>query len=117
MNNTFNLWKNPPGIHKEIPTISVHIPNVKKSNGTVVIFPGGGYVEKCEHEGIEYAKYLNENGICALVCNYRVSPHKFPLELLDARRASTFLMTLTLKTLMKLIMNVAFQMHKYYVIR
>lgn len=82
-----NLWQNTPGICKESPTITSYIPENKKADVAVVIFPGGVYEKRAEHEGAGYAKFLAENGICAFVVNYRVAPHRFPLPLLDARRA------------------------------
>ena len=42
---------------------------------------------RADYEGADYAKFLAENGICAFVVDYRVTPHRFPLPLLDARRA------------------------------
>ena len=36
----YNLWDKTPGMSEEIPTVTVHIPENKKSNGAVVIFPG-----------------------------------------------------------------------------
>ena len=59
----------------------------KCSDAAIVIFPGGAYRGLADHEGRGYAEFLNENGITAFVVNYRVAPHKFPLDLLDARRA------------------------------
>lgn len=79
----FKLWKNgTEAIFYE--------PDEKKSDAAFVIFPGGGYWGRAEHEGKSYAKFLNENGICAFVVNYRVNPNRFPLPLLDARRAVRF---------------------------
>lgn len=82
-----DLWENTPGICEEVPTITSYIPENKKTDAAVVIFPGGGYAMRADYEGADYAKFLEENGICAFVVNYRVAPHKFPLPLLDARRA------------------------------
>ena len=62
----------------------------KKSDAAVVIFPGGGYHFRAEHEGKGYAEFLSENGVNAFVCDYRVAPDRFPKELLDARRAVRF---------------------------
>lgn len=87
---TFNLWENTPGKCEETPVIEVYIPEEKKSNGAVVIMPGGGYSMRASHEGDGYAKYLNSLGITAFVCQYRVSPHRFPLPLADSRRAMRF---------------------------
>jgi acetyl esterase/lipase len=59
----------------------------------VVIFPGGGYgFLASQHEGVEYAEWLNERGITAMVVKYRVSGrdalgYHWPVPYLDARRA------------------------------
>ncbi len=85
-----NLWENTPGVVLETPIITPFIPKEKKSDAAVIIFPGGGYGMRAGHEGAGYAEFLNEQGITAFVVNYRVNPHTFPLELLDARRAIRF---------------------------
>ncbi len=84
---TVDLWESIPGMCEEKPVLDVYIPENKKSDIAVVILPGGGYVERCPHEGHEFAQFLNSHGITAFVCQYRVAPHRFPLPLLDARRA------------------------------
>jgi acetyl esterase/lipase len=56
----------------------------------VVICPGGGYGARAPHEGRGYAEYFNTIGMTAFVCQYRVSPHRFPLPLLDIRRCIRF---------------------------
>ncbi len=81
------LWDNTPGMCEEIPQLTAYIPDNKKSDAAIVIFPGGGYGGRAPHEGKDYAVFLAENGYTAFVCDYRVSPHRFPLPLLDARRA------------------------------
>lgn len=81
------LWEQTPGHCEETPTIMICMPEIKKSDMTVLIFPGGAYKKRSDNEGIEYAKFLAENGYISCVVNYRVAPHKFPLPLLDARRA------------------------------
>lgn len=59
----------------------------------VVILPGGGYtILAMNHEGHDYAKWLNERGISAMVVKYRVSGneefgYQYPVPHLDARRA------------------------------
>ncbi len=88
--NKYPLWTEALGLSEEMPTITEYIPKEKKSNAAVVIFPGGGYHMRAPHEGDGYAKFLAEKGICAFVCDYRVAPHRFPLPLLDARRAVRF---------------------------
>lgn len=62
----------------------------KSSDGTVVILPGGGYARCCAHEGENYAQLFNTFGMDAFVIDYRTSPNRFPLPLLDARRAVRF---------------------------
>ena len=84
---TVNLWKNVPGLCEEVPVLDIYIPEKQTSPIAVVILPGGGYSHRAVHEGKGYAEFLNANGIAAFVCQYRVSPHRFPLPLLDARRA------------------------------
>lgn len=90
MKQTFDLWENPQGMCEETPKITYYKPNAKKSDAAVVIFPGGGYEKRAAHEGEGYALFLAENGISSFVVDYRVSPHRFPLPLLDARRAVRF---------------------------
>lgn len=81
------LYETYPAEWEEIPEITAYIPAEKKCNGAVVIFPGGAYRGRAAHEGKGYAEFLRSKGICAFDVAYRVSPHRFPLELLDARRA------------------------------
>ena len=81
------MWENTPGMNEEIPVIEYYKPENMISDAAVIIFPGGGYLRRAKHEGEGYAKFLNEHGISAFVVQYRVSPHRFPLELLDARRS------------------------------
>lgn len=84
---TRKLWETTPGMAEEIPMITSYIPDNKDGDGAVIIFPGGGYVIRAQHEGEGYARFLAENGVTAFVVDYRVAPHKFPLPLADARRA------------------------------
>lgn len=86
----FDLWNTVPGMCEEVPKITVYTPDVKKGNGAVVIFPGGAYSGRAPHEGEGYAKFLTDAGYTAFVVDYRVSPHRFPCELLDARRGVKF---------------------------
>lgn len=81
------LWDEIPGMCETPPDFTAYIPKNKKSDGAVVIFPGGGYHHCAVHEGKGYAEFLCSLGICAFVLNYRLMPHYFPLPLLDARRA------------------------------
>lgn len=85
-----DLWNNIPGMCEEIPRITAYFPNIKTSHGAVVIFAGGAYRSRATHEGEGYAQFFAENGITAFVVAYRVSPHRFPCALLDARRSIKF---------------------------
>lgn len=85
------LWNTVPGEAGEIPAITPYIPTEKKSDAAVVIFPGGGYSHRAaDHEGDQYARFLNDAGVTAFVVAYRIAPHRHPLPLLDARRAVRF---------------------------
>jgi acetyl esterase/lipase len=56
------------------PTISVFLPPVEKANGmAVIICPGGGYGALAfDYEGIDIARWLNDNGIAGIVLKYRL---------------------------------------------
>jgi hypothetical protein len=82
------LWDEIPGYnggHK--PVLEFYPAENKKGNGAIIIFPGGGYAIRAEHEGKGYAEYLTAEGIDCFVLQYRVAPDRFPYPLLDARRA------------------------------
>lgn len=53
----------------------------------MVVFPGGGYANRAEHEGKGYAEWLNSVGMAAFVVDYRVAPYRYPAPQLDAQRA------------------------------
>ena len=84
---TFSLW-DADSVHTT--KIEWYEPQQKKSNGAVIIFPGGAYTHLATHEGKGYAEYLNSIGITAFVVYYHLVPDRFPLQLLDARRAVRF---------------------------
>ncbi len=84
---TIKMWDKTPGLCNEEPVLEYYKAENKTSDGTVIIFPGGGYTGRAVHEGKGYAEYLNSIGIDAFVLQYRVNPHHFPLPLVDARRA------------------------------
>lgn len=85
-----NLWENTPGMCEETPVLDIYIPEKKTSDVAVVCCPGGAYRGRAAHEGKGYAEFLNSHGVTAFVCQYRVAPHRFPLQLLDARRAMRY---------------------------
>ena len=71
----------------DLSTIHPYIPDHPCADFAVVIFPGGGYCIRADHEGDGYARFFQSNGISAFVVDYRVAPNAFPAPLLDARRA------------------------------
>ena len=71
----------------DLSTIQPYIPDHLSADFAVVIFPGGGYCFRADHEGDGYARFFRDRGIASFVVDYRVSPHHFPAPLLDARRA------------------------------
>lgn len=80
------LWQN--GEHKT--EIHFYEAENKKSDITVIIFAGGGYSCRAPHEDKGYAEFLQKNGVNSFIVDYRVAPNRFPIPLLDARRALRF---------------------------
>ncbi len=77
------------------PEMHVYLPAKEKANGTaVVICPGGGFhILAWDLEGTEVAEWLNNIGVAAIVCKYRVptashgAPGKWEGPVNDAQRA------------------------------
>jgi len=75
---------------RDIPTLSVYLPNPNQGTGTaVIVCPGGGYGSLAlNHEGRQVANWLNSIGAAAFVLKYRLGPrYHHPIELGDAQRA------------------------------
>ena len=53
----------------------------------VVVFPGGAYTHRADHEGEPVARFYNRCGFQAFVVDYRVAPNRHPAPLADAKRA------------------------------
>ncbi len=77
-----------------VPQYEVRLPEASKRTGAaMIVLPGGGYtILAMGHEGRQYADWLNERGIAAVIVKYRVSGkdeagYHFPVPLMDARRA------------------------------
>ena len=70
------------------PDYYVFLPEEGKANGqAVVVCPGGGYGCVCyAREGLDVARWLNEQGVAAFVLRYRMpnGHHEIPME--DVRR-------------------------------
>lgn len=64
-------------------------PAERATGAAVVVLPGGGYGGLAQHEGRDYAEWLNSLGIHAFVLKYRLGPHGYrhPRMLEDAARA------------------------------
>ena len=94
-NTAFPLWPDgAPGAlgkeDKDIPTLTPFLPPADKATGAaLVICPGGGYGGLADHEGSQYARWLNEQGIAGFVLKYRLGSagYRHPAMLQDAARA------------------------------
>jgi acetyl esterase/lipase len=71
------------------PTITVYLPEKEINTGAaIVICPGGGYwIEAMDHEGYDYAEYLQSKGITGIVLKYRLPYGHHEIPLLDAQHA------------------------------
>ncbi|MBQ3545459.1 MAG: alpha/beta hydrolase [Lachnospiraceae bacterium] len=87
------LWDKAPFLKDEEPMLAHYPAENKKTNATIIVFSGGGYAYRTAKESEEYALFLNSIGMDAFVCDYRVYPARFPVQLLDARRAVRFVRT------------------------
>ena len=92
---TIRLWPgDAPGARgtadHDIPVIAWW-PAVKSPtpSAALVICPGGGYGVLADHEGSDYAKWLNSQGISAFVLRYRLGSkgYRHPVMLGDVSRA------------------------------
>lgn len=92
---TVPLWPNgAPGAlgtnANDIPTLTVFLaPAASATGAAMVICPGGGYGSLAAHEGADYARWLNGQGISGFVLNYRLGSagYRHPSMLEDAARA------------------------------
>jgi len=75
---------------KDIPALTPYLPEPDKATGAaIVVCPGGGYGMLADHEGRDYALYLNQHGVAAFVLKYRLASqgYRHPAMLQDAARA------------------------------
>ena len=87
---TINIWEDhiPGGVGEDgAPKLYYFPAENKVTDATILIFSGGGYTHRSNHEGIGYAELINSYGMDAFLLDYRVNPVIFPYPLLDARRA------------------------------
>ena len=74
----------------DVPTLTPYLADPKLATGAaMVICPGGGYGHLADHEGKDYALWLNEHGVSGFVLKYRLGTHGYrhPRMLEDAARA------------------------------
>jgi acetyl esterase/lipase len=73
------------------PHLDVLLAPAEKANGSaIIVCPGGGYnIRAMDHEGLQVAQWLNDQGIHAFVLSYRIrqAGYEPPVALLDAQRA------------------------------
>ncbi|MDX2188345.1 MAG: alpha/beta hydrolase [Bacteroidota bacterium] len=76
------------------PSITIYFPEKqKKSEGAVLVCPGGGYVTLAlGHEGWQVARWFNQQGMTAAILRYRLGTwdhkkYKHPAMITDAKRA------------------------------
>ena len=69
--------------------IKVYLPDEKRATGrAVVICPGGGYAHLAmQHEGTDWAPFLNDQGIAAIVLHYRMPCGNPKVPVSDAEEA------------------------------
>jgi acetyl esterase/lipase len=90
------LWPNgAPGALGEAeadkPRLYPFVPQKKSTTMAVLVIPGGGYTHVAiGHEGFQYARWLNAQGVTAFVLDYRVAPYKYPVEIQDGMRAMRY---------------------------
>lgn len=75
---------------KDTPTITPYLPETGTgATAAVVVCPGGGYGALAQHEGKDYALWLNQQGIAGFVLRYRLGSqgYRHPRMLEDAARA------------------------------
>ena len=93
--SVIRLWQGvAPGAlgneEKDIPTLTVTLPDSGKANGTaIVICPGGGYEHLADKEGADYARFLAMHGVTGFVLKYRLGSdgYRHPAMLDDVTRA------------------------------
>lgn len=72
-----------------LPRLTLYRPSPEHRSGpSVLILPGGGYAHlSIDKEGHRPAQFLASHGLAAAVLEYRHSPNRHPVPLLDTQRA------------------------------
>lgn len=61
-----------------VPTITPYLLDTGQPRGIVIVFPGGGYNARAEHERVPIAEFFNDQGFPSAVLDYRVQNHDSP---------------------------------------
>ena len=88
---TIDLWNGNAPYGGGSVEMHCYEPEIKKGDGAVIIFSGGGYSHRAYHEAEPYALELNRMGLWAFVVDYRVAPAQYPAPLLDAHKAVSYI--------------------------
>lgn len=75
---------------KDKPTLTPYFaPSSGSTGASFIICPGGGYGHLAPHEGVDYARWLNEQGVTGFVLKYRLATggYKHPAMMNDVLRA------------------------------
>lgn len=76
------------GTTNPAPLITPYLPERTGFGGlSLIIFPGGGYQGRAEHEGHGLAAFFRAEGIACFVVDYRLAPNRHPAMLEDALAA------------------------------
>ncbi|MFD1673479.1 alpha/beta hydrolase [Alicyclobacillus fodiniaquatilis] len=75
------------GDDANLPRLTPFFADTEDVASAIVIYPGGGYAMRADHEGAPIARWLNTLGIHAFVADYRVAPYRHPVPMLDGQRA------------------------------
>lgn len=77
----------------ELPRLTYYLPSAEFRTGqSVLVLPGGGYnMISAPKEGHRPAQWLAVHGVASAVLEYRHSPHRHPVPLIDAQRAMRIL--------------------------
>lgn len=73
------------------PRLYPFLPDTRSTTAAVLVVPGGSYSHVAMgHEGFQYARWLNAQGVAAFVLDYRVEPYQYPVEIQDGMRAMRY---------------------------
>lgn len=78
-----------------VPELNIYLPDEASNTGmAVVICPGGGYAGLAfEHEGTQFAQWLNKQGVAAFILKYRMPNKHKQVPLDDAWQAIRYVRT------------------------